>query len=96
VTRLIWLVLAVGLLMGSDNEDPTKKEYARFDGVWRFALVEVEGTKQPEAPFETNKINLLTICRTAPDHARPTEFASKPGSGQTLMTYKREKASTTK
>jgi uncharacterized protein (TIGR03067 family) len=38
--------------------------------------------------------DLLTICRVAPDKARPTEFASKPGSGYTLMTYKREKAAT--
>ena len=32
------------------------KEHARFEGVWRFAVVEVEGKKQPEAPFATNKI----------------------------------------
>jgi len=56
VTKRIWLVVAYGLLVGSDNADATKKEYARFEGVWRFALVEVEGTKQPEAPFGTNKI----------------------------------------
>ena len=35
--------------------------------------------------------DLLTICRTTPGGARPTEFASKPGSGHTLMTYSREK-----
>jgi uncharacterized protein (TIGR03067 family) len=56
VTRLIWLVLAYGLLMGADSEDATKQEYARFEGVWRFALVEVEGVKQPDAPFESNKM----------------------------------------
>jgi len=56
LTKRVWLVVAYGLLMGSDNGDATKKEYARFEGVWRFALVEVEGTKQPEAPFGTNKI----------------------------------------
>ena len=32
------------------------KEYARLEGVWRFVLVEVEGVKQPELPFETNKL----------------------------------------
>ena len=36
--------------------------------------------------------DLLTICRAAPDKPRPTEFSSRPGSGHTLMTYKREKA----
>jgi len=34
--------------------------------------------------------DLLTICRSAPGQARPAEFSSKPGSGRTLMTYKRE------
>jgi hypothetical protein len=36
--------------------------------------------------------DLLTICRAAPDKPRPDAFAAKPGSGLTLMTYKREKA----
>jgi uncharacterized protein (TIGR03067 family) len=34
--------------------------------------------------------DILTICRTGPDKPRPVEFSSKPGSGHTLMTYKRE------
>jgi hypothetical protein len=38
--------------------------------------------------------DLLTICRSAPGEARPTEFASTPGSSHTLMTYKREKQET--
>jgi uncharacterized protein (TIGR03067 family) len=33
----------------------------------------------------------LRICRAAPGKARPTEFASKPGSGLTLMSYQRAK-----
>ena len=36
--------------------------------------------------------DLITICRAAPGQARPTTFASEPGNGHTLMTYKREKA----
>ena len=36
--------------------------------------------------------DVLTICRSAPDKARPTAFASAPGSGHTLMTYKRDQA----
>jgi uncharacterized protein (TIGR03067 family) len=35
--------------------------------------------------------DVLTICRGAPGQDRPSEFASRPGSGHTLMTYKREK-----
>jgi len=34
----------------------------------------------------------LTICRSAPGKARPTEFSSNPGSGLTLMSYRREPA----
>jgi len=43
-------------IVGADNKDAAMKEYAKFEGVWRFALVEVEGVKQPDAPFETNKL----------------------------------------
>ena len=56
MTRCIGLALALGALMGSDTGDASTNEYARLEGVWRFALVEVEGVKQPEAPFETNKL----------------------------------------
>jgi uncharacterized protein (TIGR03067 family) len=57
--RCLGLALTCGLLVAADNEEATKKEYARFEGVWRFALVEVDGKKQPEAPFETNKLIVL-------------------------------------
>jgi uncharacterized protein (TIGR03067 family) len=33
----------------------------------------------------------LTICRAAPGKARPSEFSSRPGSGLTLMVYRRIK-----
>jgi uncharacterized protein (TIGR03067 family) len=33
----------------------------------------------------------LRICRAAPGKPRPTEFASRPGSGLTLMSYQRAK-----
>jgi uncharacterized protein (TIGR03067 family) len=35
--------------------------------------------------------DLLTICRSGPGQQRPTEFASRPGTGHTLMSYRREK-----
>jgi hypothetical protein len=37
--------------------------------------------------------NILTICRAPVDKDQPTEFASKPGTGHTLMTYRRKKSS---
>jgi uncharacterized protein (TIGR03067 family) len=55
--RAFWLLPAVVLLAGyQDDKDADTKEVARFEGVWRFALVEVEGVKQVDVPFETNKI----------------------------------------
>lgn len=41
--------------MASETEDMIKEEYARFEGTWSFAHVEVDGKKQSEQPFETNK-----------------------------------------
>jgi uncharacterized protein (TIGR03067 family) len=37
---------------------------------------------------------VLTICRAPAKKPRPTEFGSAPGSGLTLMTYKRDTGST--
>ncbi len=38
------------------GQDAADKDYGRFEGIWRFDLVEVEGVKRPAVPFETNKI----------------------------------------
>jgi uncharacterized protein (TIGR03067 family) len=59
---LAFLILSSSL-KNSDNQAATAKEYAQFEGVWRFALVEVEGAKQPEMPFETNKIIFISAER---------------------------------
>jgi uncharacterized protein (TIGR03067 family) len=56
VTHCILLALACGMLLAADNQDAANKDHARLEGVWSFALVEVEGKKQPDAPFETNKL----------------------------------------
>src|SRR5580704_1743690 len=45
--------------MDAPDADSTAKEYARLQGVWKFALVEFDGKKQPQAPFATNKMILL-------------------------------------
>ena len=56
MSRCVGLALALVVLMGTNDDDASTKEYARLEGVWRFALVEVEGVKRPDAPFETNKL----------------------------------------
>jgi uncharacterized protein (TIGR03067 family) len=56
MSRCVGLALALVVLMGTNDDDASRNEYARLEGVWRFALVEVEGVKQRDAPFETNKL----------------------------------------
>lgn len=52
-----FLTLCSTLLLTALTSDETaKEEYARFEGVWSFAHVEVEGKTQPEAPFPGHKI----------------------------------------
>jgi uncharacterized protein (TIGR03067 family) len=60
VTGYIWLALAGALVIGLHDDDLTKKEHARLVGVWSFTLVEVDGKKQPQVPFATNKMILAT------------------------------------
>jgi uncharacterized protein (TIGR03067 family) len=50
------LLLASGLFGSADTDDATKKEQARFEGTWSFALVEVDGAKMPVPSFENNKL----------------------------------------
>jgi uncharacterized protein (TIGR03067 family) len=51
-------LLLTAMLLGDSQNDKVKAadDYVRFEGVWRFELVEVEGVKQPAVPFATNKI----------------------------------------
>jgi uncharacterized protein (TIGR03067 family) len=42
----VLLSLAPCLLLAADDE--AKKEYARFEGTWRFTSLEIEGTRLPE------------------------------------------------
>ena len=49
------MLLACAGAINSDHA-ATKKEYAAIAGVWRFDLVQVDGKKQPPAPFATNQL----------------------------------------
>jgi uncharacterized protein (TIGR03067 family) len=144
VTGHLTLALVWGLLHGA-AADAAKDDHARFEGVWSFAKVEVDGKEQPPPPFPTNKIlirkdgryvvvqgprithgvvkldpsqtpphfdviitqgpaknrklpciyelgaDTYKLCGPYGDAARPTTFASKPGSGLVLQVLKREK-----
>jgi uncharacterized protein (TIGR03067 family) len=59
MTRHILLAAGLGLLLNTGSQDPGTKELARFEGVWSFAVVEVNGEKQPAVPFATNKLVIL-------------------------------------
>ncbi|HEV8061349.1 MAG TPA: TIGR03067 domain-containing protein [Gemmataceae bacterium] len=145
MTGHVWLVLASGFLFGAVGQGAAEKDYGRFEGIWRFDLVEVEGAKRPPVPFETNKIiigkdgNFIVVhapkitrgvfkldpsksprhfdfivssgsakgqtitgiyeisddtyklCLPLPEKARPADFVSKPGSGTILQILKRER-----
>jgi uncharacterized protein (TIGR03067 family) len=139
------LVLAAGSLIGFDNQDAAKKDLARLEGVWSFARVEVDGTKQPDVPFATHKMMITKageyaivqgprvtrgtikldpahtpkhydvtistgpkrnttvlgiyelsddtwkVCLPFGGNERPAALASAPGSGLLFFTFKREK-----
>jgi uncharacterized protein (TIGR03067 family) len=61
----IGLIIALGITANSPidnpakNDDLLKQEYARFEGVWSLALVEVDGVKQPAASFESTRVIIL-------------------------------------
>jgi uncharacterized protein (TIGR03067 family) len=52
------LILASGLAFTDDSE-AALAELAKFEGVWGFAHVEVDGKEQATPPFETNKMIFL-------------------------------------
>ena len=60
MTLSMLLVMTIGLLTRSGDAEPAKKDLARFEGVWRIALVEVEGVKQPDVSFAAHKVIIAT------------------------------------
>lgn len=71
---------------GSSEIDPTKKPKT-------IDIKTTEGSSVGKTALGIYEINKDTrkVCYGKPDEARPTEFSSKPGSGHTLVTLKREK-----
>ncbi len=61
----IGLLLALGFVVNLpihdpiENDDALREEYARFEGVWSLALVEIEGVKRPPASYETTKVIIM-------------------------------------
>lgn len=50
------LMLLLGFFGTPGQSDALRAEYSRFEGTWSFAFVSVDGVKQPDVPFATNKI----------------------------------------
>lgn len=53
------ILMGLALVIGSGGEDAAKKELARFEGVWSFSQVQVDGAKQPATVFPANKMIVL-------------------------------------
>jgi uncharacterized protein (TIGR03067 family) len=71
-------------IAGTTDIDPTKSPMT-------LDISYTEGDIKGKTVLGIYKIDddILTMCRAGPGHPRPSEFVSSPGSGLTLMTYKR-------
>jgi uncharacterized protein (TIGR03067 family) len=60
MNRLYLSVLAATFLAAatgrSDDKGDAAKEYARFEGTWKFASIEAEGAKMPAAAFKDARL----------------------------------------
>ena len=53
----VWLLAAGSALAADDvGKDALEKEYARFEGTWRFVSLEVEGMKVPEEAIKDARL----------------------------------------
>jgi uncharacterized protein (TIGR03067 family) len=69
----------------------TKIDPTQIPATIDMTYSEGEGDLKGKTALGIYKIegNLLTICRSAPGRPRPAEFSSNPGSGLTLMSYRK-------
>lgn len=135
------------VIMSAGDDAAVKKDLVRFEGVWSFASVIVDGKKQPAVPATTNRLitwkdghclvqqgtrltrsiikidptqspghydvsllngsnagmtsrgiyelqaDTLQLCFSLKGKERATRFESEPGSGLMLQAFKREKVS---
>jgi uncharacterized protein (TIGR03067 family) len=44
----VLVALAVGAVLARGDEDPVRREYARFKGTWKFVSMEMDGKKLEE------------------------------------------------
>jgi uncharacterized protein (TIGR03067 family) len=56
MTHSIPLMLTIGLLPRFGDVEAAKKDLARFEGVWKISIVEVEGVKRPDASFAAHRV----------------------------------------
>lgn len=60
---MLTFLLATNSLMSFDNQNAIEKDYTLFSGVWAFDLIEVNGVKQPDVPFDTHKMIVVSAER---------------------------------
>ena len=58
MTRVVFLVIAVGLSLAADEvkKEPLDREYARFEGSWQVVSLEVGGMKMPEKSLKDARL----------------------------------------
>jgi uncharacterized protein (TIGR03067 family) len=72
-------------------ESVTKIDPAKKPKTIDFTFTEGEQKGEMAQGIYELKGDTLRYCRAVPGKDRPTEFASKPGTGHVLAVYKREK-----
>jgi uncharacterized protein (TIGR03067 family) len=71
------LVGVAGAFAADADDDAAKKEFARFEGTWKFASIEVDGMKVPEKAFVDSRLIL-----------KGSNFTVKEAGGTFKGTYK--------
>jgi uncharacterized protein (TIGR03067 family) len=96
------IVRQLKLTLTHERYKTEKGDVVLFDGIYKIDAgkkpkhIDITATEGEQAG-KTSKGNYvlegdtLKMCYTVPDKDRPKEFDSKPGSGATLVTWKRGK-----